>query len=123
MSKPEEKTAAASATTTVEKVTRDISTSVLKKVEAFQAAGELTLPPGYSAENALKSAYLILADTKNSAGDCALDYCTKESIANSLLKMVVWGLSPMKIVKHLQKIENLASKTRWLGYPLSLRSV
>lgn len=82
--------------TALETVKKDISMQVLAKVDAFQRAGELKLPADYSPENALKSAYLILAETKNAGGKFALDFCTKESIANALLKMVVWGLSPMK---------------------------
>jgi len=74
----------------------DISTQVLAKVEAFKASGELRVPKDYSPENALKASYLILSETKNAGGQKALEHCTKESIANALLKMVVWGLSPLK---------------------------
>lgn len=77
-------------------VKKDISAQVLAKVDAFQAAGELRIPENYSPENALKSAYLLLSEQKNSQGKMVLEVCTKESIANALLKMVVWGLSPMK---------------------------
>jgi recombination protein RecT len=77
-------------------VTKDITAQVLTKIEAFKAANELRIPQDYSPENALKSAFLILSETKNAAGKTPLDVCTKPSIANALLKMVVWGLSPMK---------------------------
>lgn len=80
----------------LEVVKKDISAQVLSKVEAFQQSGELRLPKDYSAENALKSAYLILSEQKNSQNKPVLEVCSKESIANALLKMVVWGLSPMK---------------------------
>ncbi len=80
----------------IEVIKKDISAQVLSKIGAFTASGELRLPPNYSPENALKSAYLILIETKNKQGNYALDHCTKESIANALLKMVVWGLSPLK---------------------------
>lgn len=75
---------------------KDISTQVLNKIETFKSAGQLKIPKDYSPENALKSAYLILAETKNKAGKFALQHCSKESVANALLKMVVWGLSPLK---------------------------
>lgn len=75
---------------------KDISAVVLSKIEDFQKTGELRIPKGYSPENALKSAYLILSETKNSQNKYALEHCTKESVANALLKMVVWGLSPLK---------------------------
>lgn len=90
MSKPEEKT------TAVETVKKDISAHVLQKIQTFKETGELTIPKDYSAENALKSAYLIISETKTSTGKFALEVCTKESVANALLKMVVLGLSPMK---------------------------
>ena len=82
--------------TTEVAATKDITAQVLTKIDAFKAANELRIPADYSPENALKSAYLILNETKNAAGKAALECCTKESIANALLKMVVWGLSPMK---------------------------
>lgn len=80
----------------VEKTKKDISAKVLEKIAMFQQSGELKLPSDYSPENALKSAYLILLETKNKENQFALTHCTQESIANALLKMVVWGLSPMK---------------------------
>ncbi|MCY9097404.1 recombinase RecT [Bacillus inaquosorum] len=72
---------------------------VTAKVQAFQQNGEIHFPPSYSPENALKSAYLMLQNTKTSKQDGnrpVLEACTKESIANSLLDMVVQGLNPMK---------------------------
>ena len=75
---------------------KDLTSQVLQKIEAFKQSGELRIPKDYSPENALKSAYLVLAETKNKDGKLALEYCTKESIADALLKMVVWGLSPLK---------------------------
>lgn len=71
---------------------RDISAQVLAKVDSFQKSGELHIPKNYSPENALKSAYLVLSDPRNNL----LAKCSKESVANALLKMVVWGLSPLK---------------------------
>lgn len=82
--------------TAVGQVKKDISAQVLAKIDAFQKSGELTLPKDYNVENALKSAYLILSETKNKEGKLALEHCSQMSIANALLKMCVWGLSPMK---------------------------
>jgi recombination protein RecT len=78
--------------TAVATVKNDISTQVLSKIEAFQASGELTLPKGYNVENALKSAYIILSNPK----DNILAKCDKSSVAEALLKMVVYGVSPIK---------------------------
>ena len=84
--------------TQVAEIKKDISAQVLAKVDQFQQSGEIKLPADYSPENALKSAYLILSEQKvgGSNGKPVLEACTKASIANALLKMVVWGLSPMK---------------------------
>lgn len=70
----------------------DISAQVLAKVDTFQRAGALRIPKNYSPENALKSAYIILSEPKNNL----LARCSKDSIAKALLKMVVYGLSPLK---------------------------
>jgi recombination protein RecT len=78
--------------TDVAVVKKDISTQVLAKIEAFQNSGELSIPKDYNVENALKSAYIMLSDPKNSI----LAKCDKSSIAEALLKMVVYGVSPIK---------------------------
>ena len=78
--------------TQVAEIKKDISTQVLAKIDSFQKSGELTLPKGYNAENALKSAYIILSDPKNNI----LEKCDKSSVAEALLKMVVYGVSPIK---------------------------
>jgi len=74
---------------------KEITTDVLRAIEQLQGNGELRLPDGYSAENALKSAQLFLADMVVS-GKSVFEACTPASIANSLLKMVVQGLSVAK---------------------------
>lgn len=68
--------------------------SVLKRVNFFRENGALKIPKDYSPENALKSAFLILSETKD--GKNMLNSCTTDSIATALLNMVVQGLSPMK---------------------------
>lgn len=77
-------------------VEREITNDVLQRINSFQENGELKIPEDYSPENALKSAYLILSDLKDKNGVGILEACSKKSIANALLKMVVEGLSPMK---------------------------
>jgi len=83
-----------SAVTTAPKKT-EITDQVLQKVNSLTSIGELKIPDGYSPENALKSAYLILNDMQVS-GKPVLDVCSRESIANALFDMVVQALSPMK---------------------------
>lgn len=75
---------------------KDVVDSVLAKITKFEETGELVLPSNYSAPNALKSAWLILQETVDRNNKPALEVCSKESIANALLDMVVQGLSPVK---------------------------
>jgi recombination protein RecT len=77
-------------------VQRDITDDVLKKITKFKETGELIFPENYSPENALKSAMLILSETETKDNKPVLEYCTRPSIANALLEMVITGLNPMK---------------------------
>jgi recombination protein RecT len=83
-------------TSQVATIDKTLADSVLNKVKLFTANKDLRLPPDYSPENALKAAWLILLETKDSKGQMVLSVCTRESIANSLLKMVILGLNPLK---------------------------
>lgn len=69
---------------------------VEKKVKQFQEAGELHFPAGYSPQNAMKSAWLILQNTQDRNKKPALEVCSRDSVANALLDMVVQGLNPAK---------------------------
>ena len=73
-------------------IQKDITDQVNGKISAMQNEG-LALPASYSHANALKSAFFAL--TNHSSGNL-LEKCSKESIANSLLDMVIQGLSPAK---------------------------
>lgn len=77
----------------IKKETADI---VLSKVQVFHKNGELDLPPNYSPSNALKSAWLMLQGVKDRDDNPALQVCTRTSIANALLNMVIQGLNPAK---------------------------
>jgi recombination protein RecT len=81
--------------TQLEVVKKDITAQVLSKINTFTEAGELKLPKDYSVENALKSAYITLTDNPDGKGSL-LDKCDKSSIAEALLKMVIYGLTPQK---------------------------
>ncbi|MCM3598671.1 recombinase RecT [Metabacillus idriensis] len=76
-------------------IQKDITDSVNSKIGELQKEG-LVVPPNYNASNALKSAFFKLQEVKDRNGKPALEVCTRESIANSLLDMVVQGLSPAK---------------------------
>jgi recombination protein RecT len=77
-------------------VKKDTVDVVASKVKEFQENGELHFPAFYSPENAMKSAWLILQNTQDRNKRPALEVCTKDSIANALLDMVVQGLNPAK---------------------------
>ena len=77
-------------------VKKDVVDVVGKKVQEFVSRGELHLPPNYSVENAMKSAWLILQNTVNKDKRPVLEVCSKDSIANALLDMAVQGLNPAK---------------------------
>lgn len=75
---------------------KQITDIVFNKVVDLQARGAIDFPNNYSVGNALKSAYLILQEAKTRDKKPVLQACTQESIANSLLDMVVQGLNPTK---------------------------
>jgi len=83
----------------VEKSVVDI---VSEKVSEFLKSGQLDLPKNYSVDNALKSAYLILNTVQDKEHNGVMvdgkltGVCTKASIANAVLDMVVQGLNPGK---------------------------
>jgi len=77
-------------------VQKEITSQVLTKINTFVAAGELKMPKDYSAENALKGAMLVLQEMKTRDGKPVLEACSKNSIAQSLLKMCIEGLSVLK---------------------------
>lgn len=76
-------------------IQKDITDEVSKKIAELEEGG-LTLPPNYNPHNALKSAFFRLQEVKDRNGKPALEVCTKASIANALLDMVIQGLSPAK---------------------------
>jgi len=94
MATPEKKN-----TQVVEKSVVDI---VSEKVNEFLKSGQLDLPRDYSWDNATKSAYLALHAVENKNGEKVMvdgkltGVCTKASIANAILDMVVQGLNPTK---------------------------
>lgn len=74
---------------------KDITDTVSSKLTELENSG-LQLPPNYNAQNALKSAFFKIKEVQDRNKKPALEVCTKESIANTLLDMVTQGLSPAK---------------------------
>ncbi|TVX93016.1 recombinase RecT [Paenibacillus agilis] len=75
---------------------KDTVDVVASKIREFQEKGQINFPANYSPENAMKSAWLIMQTTKDRNQKPALEVCTRDSIANALLDMVVQGLNPAK---------------------------
>ena len=71
---------------------RDITDTIISRLSDLKNEG-LTIAPNYSPQNAIKSAFFAL--TNSNSGNL-LDKCSKTSIANALLDMVIQGLSPAK---------------------------
>ena len=86
---------AANGTKAVQKF-ENISEQVLARISQFQQDGGMVLPKNYSVENHLKSAWLVLQATNDRSGKPVLSVCTKGSIANALLDMVLQGLAVSK---------------------------
>lgn len=76
-----------------------ITAKVLAQVKNAEASKSIVIPQGYSPENALKSAYLILSQAttgKNDGYKPVLEKCTQESVTQALFNMVIQGLNPDK---------------------------
>lgn len=82
--------------TELQKKQKNISDSVLERVSAMEQAGELILPQGYHAGNAVRMAWLYLQEVKSKDYKPALEVCSTNSIANCLLEMIIKGLSVAK---------------------------
>ena len=76
-------------------VQKDITDRVSQRVQQLQNDG-LQLPVNYNASNALKSAWFAIQKVQDRNKRPALEVATKDSIAKSLLDMVIQGLSPAK---------------------------
>lgn len=75
---------------------KNVCDHVLNRIKEFEAADALRIPKNYAVENALKAAWLVLQEVEDRQHNRALEVCTKESIANALLDMVIQGLSVSK---------------------------
>ncbi|MDM0746446.1 RecT family recombinase [Clostridium perfringens] len=75
---------------------KNITDSVLSRIEECKGEGTISFPSNYNYANALKSAQLILAETVDRNKKPVLQSCSKTSICNALLDMTLQGLSPAK---------------------------
>ena len=77
-------------------IVKDISDTVMARIDDLASKNQLVLPEGYSAGTALRSAFLKIQDTQDKNGKTALETCTKASVTNALLNMCIQGLQPAK---------------------------
>ena len=80
----------------VNNTANEFMNAVTNEINSFQKKGQLQFPPHYSVENAVKSAWLTIMQTKDRNDKPALTVCTKTSIYNALMDTVVQGLNPSK---------------------------
>lgn len=74
---------------------RNITDKVLARYREIEEIG-IDIPKDFSVENALKAAWFELQKVKDKNEKPALQTCSQDSIANSLLEMVISGLNPIK---------------------------
>jgi len=75
---------------------QDVVSMVMGKVTKLQKNNQLVLPPNYSPQNALMSAWLELQHITTKNNQPVLQVCSQASIANALYEMVIFGLNPAK---------------------------
>lgn len=75
---------------------KNITDKTLERIKDLEKQGDVVFPKNYNYGNAVKSAYLILSETKDKNGKPVLQSCSQASIANALLDMTIQGLSPAK---------------------------
>lgn len=82
--------------TAVKKFEEKTFEAINNKIASFIENGDIKIPSNYSAENAVRSAWLHLQDLKDRSDKPVLEVCTAASISNAILRMVVQGLSVVK---------------------------
>lgn len=75
---------------------KDITDSVLSRINELERTKAIKMPAGYNPGNALKAAWLKLQTVVDKNKQPALMVCTKVSVANALFDMCIQGLTPAK---------------------------
>lgn len=73
-----------------------ITSQVLAQLKGAEQNKTIIIPPNYSAENALKSAWLVLQNVQTREKKPVLEVCDPASIAQALFNMAIQGLNPAK---------------------------
>lgn len=101
--------------TALKKMQEETTQQILDKVNCWQETGELILPKDYKVGNAIKLAWLYLQTVEDRSHRKAIDVCTKDSICNALLDMVLHGEYPKKHCYFIVYGDRLEWNERYLG--------
>lgn len=101
--------------TALKRMQEETTQQIMDRVNGWQETGELVLPKGYHVGNAIKMAWLYLQTVENMSKQKAIDVCTKDSICNALLQMVIHGEYPQKHCYFIMYGDRLEWNERYLG--------
>lgn len=101
--------------TALKRMQEETTQQIMERVTGWQETGEVVLPKGYHVGNAIKLAWLYLQTVENMQHQKAIDYCTKDSICNALLNMVINGEYPQKHCYFIMYGNRLEWQERYLG--------
>lgn len=101
--------------TALKRMQEETTQQIMDRVNGWQETGELVLPNGYHVGNAIKMAWLYLQTVENMQKQKAVDICTKDSICNALLNMVIHGEYPQKHCYFIMYGDRLEWNERYLG--------
>lgn len=101
--------------TALKRMQEETTQQIMERVTGWQETGEVVLPKGYHVGNAIKLAWLYLQTVENLLHQKAIDYCTKDSICNALLNMVINGEYPQKHCYFIMYGNRLEWQERYLG--------
>lgn len=101
--------------TALKRMQEETTQQIMDRVTGWQETGEVVLPKGYHVGNAIKLAWLYLQTVENLQQQKAIDYCTKDSICNALLNMVINGEYPQKHCYFIMYGNRLEWQERYLG--------
>lgn len=101
--------------TALKRMQEEATQQIMERVTGWQETGEVVLPKGYHVGNAIKLAWLYLQTVENLQHQKAIDYCTKDSICNALLNMVINGEYPQKHCYFIMYGNRLEWQERYLG--------
>lgn len=101
--------------TALKRMQEETTQQIMERVTGWQETGEVVLPKGYHVGNAIKLAWLYLQTVENLQHQKAIDYCTKDSICNAFLNMVINGEYPQKHCYFIMYGNRLEWQERYLG--------